>query len=969
MKELILTVSQHRKFGVVVLPFIIKPSEGSTFYSSIERANVMNVKEVRNFSDEHLQLVKLLNEYDDLAITEFFTKKKDIKTFIQNVDYDFVEKNIRPFIERRILKVNRILEKTKIRIFHQDRKYAHLYDEDEIRFEGNGQATAVFYFNRSADGIKYHLNIKNNNEEISLTNKKIMLLTQNPCSVVVNNSWYCFSDIDSKKLQPFFKKSYVQIPKQTEQTYFEKFIFNTICKFEVKAEGFDIIENTNPCKNILYLQNDVQGIPTLLQKYRYSDKIILPNNPAKVLLCLENKNDNYKFTKTTRNKDYEQQLSDNLVKMGLQSADNIHFYPQHYDVPNDDKLYALLQWVNANANKLKQAGVEVHQGFFQQKYMLDAISVNVNVSDEQDWFDIYGTIELGEFKVPFVKLRRNILKEIREYVLPNGEVAILPKELFVKYKELFLLAESDDKSLKLSKIHFGLLSDKTIGLNSNYAERIKNLFDTEQYDNSLLPNNINATLRPYQISGFNWLRNLQNHNFGGCLADDMGLGKTIQTLSILANSELDDGEQTPQATGQLSLFDEYNKTTKRASLIIMPASLIHNWKNEIKRFTPQLKVFVNSGQNRIKSLSSLLNIDVVLSTYGTIRNDFELLKEFQFNYVILDESQIIKNPNSKIYKAVVELKAKHKLVLTGTPIENSLTDLWSQMNFINKGLLGNFSFFKKEFVTPIEKHKDEQQSAKLQSLIQPFVLRRTKEQVAKYLPDKTEQTVWCDMTEKQKQIYDKELNLVRNSILEGMESDGKKASTVVVLQALTKLRQIANHPNLIDEDSDSGKFEEVTRILENIIAEKHKVLIFSSFVKHLNLFADYLTEQNIKYSMLTGQTANREEVIGDFQNNDDNQVFLISLKAGGSGLNLTAADYVFLLDPWWNPASENQAISRAHRIGQDKKVFVYKFISSDSIEEKIVNLQGKKSELADMFINTNNPFEILSAENIKTLFD
>jgi SNF2 family DNA or RNA helicase len=291
------------------------------------------------------------------------------------------------------------------------------------------------------------------------------------------------------------------------------------------------------------------------------------------------------------------------------------------------------------------------------------------------------------------------------------------------------------------------------------------------------------------------------------------------------------------------------------------------------------------------------------------------------------------------------------------------------MNFLTRGLLGNYNFFIREFVTPIEKQNDEQKSIKLQSLIHPFILRRKKEQVATDLPALTEQIRYCEMAEEQQRIYDMEKWAIRNSILENMEKRGVEKTGVMVLQALTRLRQLANHPKLIEVNEESGKFEEVTRMLMNVVAEGHKVLIFSSFVQHLELYKSYLHENKLKYSILTGQTQNRQQVIEEFQNDANNQVFLISLKAGGVGLNLTAADYVFLLDPWWNPAAENQAINRAHRIGQDKKVFVYRFISSASIEEKIVRLQEKKSELADLFINSNNPFKALSPEKIKELFN
>jgi SNF2 family DNA or RNA helicase len=347
----------------------------------------------------------------------------------------------------------------------------------------------------------------------------------------------------------------------------------------------------------------------------------------------------------------------------------------------------------------------------------------------------------------------------------------------------------------------------------------------------------------------------------------------------------------------------------------------------------------------------------------------EQLSKLNFFYLILDESQYVKNPASKTYKAIMKLQSEHRLALTGTPIENSLSDLWAQMNFLNKGILGNLAFFRRYFITPIEKHNSNDQQEKLQILIRPFVLRRTKEEVAKDLPPLMEQTVVCEMDENQQRTYETEKSIIRNSILDGIEQDGMKNSAMIILQGLTRLRQLANHPRLLAdfEEGESGKFEEIFRMLENVVAEKHKVLVFSSFVKHLELIKSRIEKENWKYSILTGQTSNRKEVIRQFQEDSENRIFLISLKAGGVGLNLTSADYVFIIDPWWNPAAENQAISRAHRIGQNKHVFVYRFITEGSIEEKIQQLQNRKSSLADKFINSNNPLQEITKEELLSL--
>jgi len=978
-KQLIVAITEHRKFGPIFSCHVITPADGNTFYSSIEKANNINIQDIDNSSPEALEILQMVLEYDDNPIANFFTKKKeDAREFIKNVDEDFVADRIRPFIERRLLKISKLLPKSGLQIFFKDKGYTKIYKADEVILAGP-KAQAVFNFIRDSEGLSYYLTINHDNESISLQNKKAVILTDLPCVFVLNNKLYTFDDIDSKKLKPFFTKKAIIIPKQTEKAYFEKFVLNTIKKFKVHAEGFEIIEDNNPPTGQLYFQNDMQEQPVFLLKYKYNHQIILPNNIAKNFIKLETENNNYSFVKTNRNWQAEKTLIDLLKKAGLSSNDKIHWYPANKkQIHKDAKLFEFVNWINQHINNLKKAGFEINQSFFPKKYLFSSISIKINLEKSHDWFDVKGTVSLGSFKIPFLKLRKNILNEKREYELPDGTIAILPLEWFTKYKRLFTLGENIDDGIRLNNFHFGLIDEKEEGIDTSAFENIKELFEGKFENNVVVPTDLNATLRPYQLDGFKWMAQLNENGFGGCLADDMGLGKTLQALTVLLKtSKTQVDEPIAPQKNEIQQFDLFNpKPTvtfsgKMAptSLIVMPTSLIYNWENEIKKFAPSLKTIIHTGTNRTNDIWKFKNVDLVLTTYGVVRNDYETLKEFPFHYMILDESQAIKNSTSKAYKAIIKLKASHKIAITGTPVENSLTDLWSQMNFINPGLLGNFTYFKNEFVSPIEKYNDPEKSEHLKSLIHPFVLRRTKDQVAKDLPPKTEQIRYCDMADEQKNRYEKEKSAVRNSLLENMEGEKSEKTGFMVLQALTKLRQLANHPSLIGFDEESGKFEEVTRVLQNIIAEKHKVLIFSSFTQHLYLYQNYLTENSIKYSLLTGQTTNRQKVIDEFQNDADNHVFLISLKAGGVGLNLTAADYVFILDPWWNPAAENQAINRAHRIGQDKKVFVYRFISSGSIEEKIVQLQEKKSELADLFINSNNPFKALSADKIKALFD
>jgi SNF2 family DNA or RNA helicase len=404
----------------------------------------------------------------------------------------------------------------------------------------------------------------------------------------------------------------------------------------------------------------------------------------------------------------------------------------------------------------------------------------------------------------------------------------------------------------------------------------------------------------------------------------------------------------------------------------MPTSLIHNWLNEAKKFTPDLKIHVYTGVLREKDISLFANYDVVLTTYGITRLDIELFKHFFFHYIILDESQIIKNPSSKISRSVRTLKSKFRLVLSGTPIENSVVDLWSQMAFINPGLLGSQAFFSDYFAVPIDKKQDEDKAKKLLSMIKPFVLRRTKQQVASELPPKIEHLYYSDMSEEQEKIYEETKSYYRNELLKIITEQGVGRSQIQLLQGLNKLRQIANHPKMVDQefDGESGKFSDIIHTLENILTKGNKVLIFSQFVKHLELFRQYFKKHHIPFSYLDGSTMNRQDVVTEFKTNEDIQVFLISIKAGGVGLNLTEADYVFILDPWWNPAVEQQAIDRTHRIGQKNTVFIYKFITKNSVEEKILALQERKRRIADSLITTEESFiKSLSEEDIRSILE
>ena len=691
------------------------------------------------------------------------------------------------------------------------------------------------------------------------------------------------------------------------------------------------------------LIKDLRVVLFLILKYNYQGNIIYANELSFTFTFFEKEGEKFVFKKFSRDFIWENQCRITLGELGFFSDDDINFSPVSNENKRKNDLYSLLETVNNCYSEITNSGF-VLSSRLDKNYNLNPVNIQISSKLVNDWFDLKAIVKIAEWEIPFTRFRKNIMEGIREFELPNGSIAILPETWFSKYKNIFEFGKSSDDSLRIHKQHFSLLTD-TFNDDTRLAyERLKKLLVPDQIPVIPTPKGLKCIMRQYQSDGLNWLNFLQSAGLGGCLADDMGLGKTIQTLALLQNNRENIVPQKNLAPSvDLSLF--VNTEPKLTSLIIVPASLIYNWENEIKKFVPDLKVYSYKGNQRKKSTSYFENFDIILSSYHTVRQDIELISTFSFHYIILDESQIIKNPASMLYKTVTRLLSDFKLVLTGTPVENSLTDLWTQLNFVNPGLLGDLSFFRREFAKPIEKMGDDEKEIKLRKIIQPFILRRTKEMVARDLPPVTEQTVFCDMTEEQFKLYDEEKSSVRNSILKSIASTGMEKSAIVVLQGLMKLRQISNHPIMAYDDypSGSGKFDTVIQDMESVISEGHKILVFSSFVKHLDLYANELRKKRIRFTILTGASINREKIVNNFQNDPGNKVFLISLKAGGVGLNLTAADYVFILDPWWNPASEMQAMSRAHRIGQDKSVFVYRYITSNSIEEKITRLQEKKS--------------------------
>jgi non-specific serine/threonine protein kinase len=669
--------------------------------------------------------------------------------------------------------------------------------------------------------------------------------------------------------------------------------------------------------------------------------------------------DQGKLVYMKRNKAHEQVFIDwiNELHPHLRKPE----YESHFALHG--KYVFSQNWFFQFFDKMKEADVDVFGYENLKNFRINKSKPNtsVHISSNLDWFDTEIEVNFDGLGVDVSDIQKALSLKQNYVALGDGSIGILPEEWLKKFSLLFKMADTQGKKLRVSKFNFSvidemmdLISDQDIIKELDEKKKLLLNENPESHSDIAIPEEINAVLRPYQVAGFQWLAYLEKVKWGGLLADDMGLGKTVQTLTFL----------------------QYYKTKNQGihALVICPTSLLYNWENEIRKFAPQLTYLIHHGSSRTLKYTELSGYDIIISTYGTLRSDAELFAKNEVDYIVLDESQTIKNPNSKVAKAAQFIPARNRIALSGTPMQNNTFDLYSQMNFLNPGMLGNKEFFKEQFAKPVDKFQDQETKDHLRKLVYPFMLRRTKEQVADDLPDKTDITLYCEMGPQQRAIYEAYKNMYRSRILGSIEQQGIEKSQFAILQGLMKLRQICDSPAILrDEqkfDNHSAKLDELTRELEENTGE-HKVLIFSQFLGMLALIREKLKQHQIPFQYFDGSytAIQREQAINEFQNNQACRVFLISLKAGGMGLNLTAADYVYIVDPWWNPAVEQQAIDRTHRIGQTKNIFAYRMICKDTVEEKIMLLKEKKNSLVkDIISKDQHMIKQLTRDDVSYLF-
>ncbi len=955
--EVVFTFVNHPFFGMVVEANAIQLLENGNPSLTFQRIRKQNA-DYYGLDDNQKKAVNIIENYEvDEIMKKFYTGNKKIRAtdfFAKHYTED-VKKLVRENIENNLVKLLNIIKDYPLY------RSGNLGEPMGSRlYFSNEPATVLFHFRRDEDGVNYFVTLRHKDEKVHIYEKDAELLVGKPAWLLTRDKLLFFHEhIDGNKIKPFFSKKHIHIDPKQEELYLQKFVLPLLENHDVFAKGFSIQTEQLEVRPVLRVTKVLEHAPQATLYFQYGNWQFPYHVDKRVNVRLAKENDEYTFYRIKRSYKTEKEKIKILLELGLVHGEGSIFKSE----TEDAKTYALIEWLNDNTENLQREGFKIEQDFNEIKYHLGTVELKVKVNQSDDWFDVMAIVKFGEVEIPFRRLRNHILNNKQEFVLPDGSVAIIPKEWFARFAKVINFSEETAEGLRIKKIHLSLLEDIQPYMeeelpSSDWVETITN----EGIPEFELPQGFNATLREYQKQGYDWLRFILENGLGALLADDMGLGKTIQTLAVIQHITLDykqgpyyDKRPSREQLQEWSEKPEHNDTFwVGPAVVVCPKSLLYNWKSEAAKFAPDLKVCIYNGLGRHKLITDFSEFDLLIMSYGTLRNDTEILRKFEFRLMVLDESQAIKNPSSLTARNLLKIPVKKRIALTGTPIENTLADVWSQMNFLNPGLLGSFTYFEKNFIKPIEKTGNERKTMELKRFIDPFVLRRTKGQVMKDLPPKIEKIHYCEMNEEQEELYERVKSQYRNEILSHVNQVGINKSRLKIFNGLMHLRQLALNPILKEHDyqGSSGKDEEIIHMLVRAIENGHKILLFSQFVGYLKNIAEILKEQHIDFCYLDGSMdeKDRAEQIDIFQEKEEIKVFLLSLRAGNSGLNLTAADYVFLADPWWNPFTMKQAEDRAHRIGQNRTVMSYKFITKNTIEEKILSLQQRKTKLAESII-------------------
>ena len=930
--QVVIVLTEHPLFGVLLTPYTAEKLANGII-QLIEQAFHASHEAMECMNDTERQAIEIASHYTEKYLMGVYSRETNISKFLRKLsdEPEKIKTTIRPFIEKKLQEMLELILTQRLPFYQKQSGSKLLYPHHA--FVVNQQDAEIhFSCHVNEEFFSYQLQCYYNDELIPLTElKPVVVLTSSPTTLLLGMELYRFPHIESSRLLPFTKKTRINVGAELTEKYIDNIIIPIARYHDVRIEGIHTVRDKRECEALLYLEDTIYSETLLRLDFRYGKERYTPQTTREIkkIVIREEVEGKPAIRYFERDSRTEAEAIRLLCEAGLERISDSHFQIS----PNSPNK-SITEWIARHREMLQQHFL-LTSSIQEKPYALDEIRIEQNFEDGPDWFDLHITAIIGELRIPFSRFRKHILEDRREYTLPDGRIIILPEEWFSKYANLLEIGTEKEKNIRIKREFIGIVHS-LIKEDTGKQEQEKTIFQLLP-----APTGLKAELRPYQQKGFSWMMYLCGQHFGGCLADDMGLGKTLQTLTLL------------QAIYGTRLDKDSTASHKPATLIVVPTSLIHNWQRETSRFTTLSTAEYNSS-SPIKPEypeSFFDRFQLIFTTYGMMRNNIGLLSKYRFEYVVLDESQNIKNSDSLTFRSAIQLVSNHRLTLTGTPIENSLKDLWAQFRFLQPGLLGDETTFNKQFIAAI-RQGNPRMEARLRQIISPFILRRTKNEVAPELPLLTEEVIYCGMPDAQKEIYEQEKNSLRNTLLQ-LSTEDTHNQPLTVLNGISRLRQLACHPRMISSDftGSSGKLEQIMETFETLRSEGHKVLIFSSFVKHLELVIAEFLKRRWAYSLLTGATTNRSAEISRFNDNKEIQAFFISLKAGGVGLNLTQADYVFIIDPWWNPAAEAQAISRAHRIGQDKQVIAYRFITQDSIEEKIIHLQEEKRKLAATFIS------------------
>jgi SNF2 family DNA or RNA helicase len=960
-------IAQHQRLGVVLkydalqYPFIQSDAvkgeaneEAKEFAGKIEKLDLTKFVNTEDLSEDDKMLIQQLRKLLPSEVTRYLNRNSPFSGIWENITQQHTDELPE---ETRYLIIEYLLPKYK-KLFSEisEGNFAFTLQQQKPFVTANLQQAIL---SNQYIQPQFVVDFTNNVYEIKCFVKllnTVVALTENeiasPLVFKHENTFYLWQKTDDVLLaERFLANGKISIAEDDWNKQLSEFILPLTKQYDVQFSGIqkEEVKNIKPEMRLMIKEKSDYLLFQPLFNYsgydvRHEDKdrIIIPSAGKLIIIH--------------RNAEAEKEL---VKKIENLHSSFIHTDSETLALKGTDVLKN--NWFFLFADAIKEMNIPVYGFDALKKYRFNTAkpSTKIFISSNTDWFDAKIDIHFGEQKVTVADVKKALSNKQQFVPLQDGTLGILPEDWIRRYSMLFAVGEGKATNIKLSKYHFGVIEELYAQRNEEEVffkleekyERLKEHHSVKQIDP---PEHLSHVLRPYQVSGFQWLNYLSEVSWGGILADDMGLGKTVQALSFLHHYK--------------------NEHNKLRALVVCPTSLMFNWENEIKKFTPSLSWFIHHGSARSQQLEAFQSADIVITTYGTLRSDIQLFTEAEFDYVILDESQAIKNPHSKVTKAAGLLNAKNRLCMSGTPLQNNTFDMFAQMNFLNPGMLGSMEFFRQEFAIPIDKFGEKDQKEHLRKLLYPFILRRTKEQVAKDLPEKSEMILFCEMPDEQRKIYDAYRNDYRDKILGTVEDKGVNKSQLTILQGLMKLRQICDSPAIINDEEKypnvSVKLEELGREISENIGD-HKALVFSQFLGMLALIKEKMKELGIEYAYFDGSTSaiDREKAIQRFQTDDNCRVFLISLKAGGVGLNLTAADYVYIVDPWWNPAVEQQAIDRTHRIGQTKNIFAYRMICKDTVEDKILKLQERKRALAAELITDDTSFvKSLTKEDVEYLF-